>query len=330
LVVAMSLACEREREREPQVEVETELDAGALRASAIEGLQAAANDPVLASKLALATALEHPDVELAIERMLARVSADPQLSAVADSFFAEVQESSAMRTALAEFARANPELDLTALTEGFVAHVDERLTQTEVADAIEAVLRLELRASEPALARAMLIEAGAAELLGSAIVVSFANPEIRAALEQRLGKDPGALQQRLERHLAEPGRHGMLVGQLGEQARSEAGLAAFIAILDHETTATLLAGALARVLDDAAVRQRCEALFGLALASRLDASGFTSELRELLDEPAVVREAAVLLDAIAREPFTREQVASLAAAVVAAPGFADRVLDAID
>ena len=175
-----------------------------------------------------------------------------------------------------------------------------------------------------------MVEAGGAELLGSAIVISFANGNVRAELERRLGKDPIALQQRLERHLAEPGRVGYLVAQLGEQARSDAGLLAIAQILDHEATAQQLAGALARALDDAEVRERCEGLFELALAEELDVVAFERELLELLDEPAVVREAGALLDAVAREQFVRERVASLASAVAKAPGFADRVLDAID
>jgi hypothetical protein len=330
VIAVLALGCERREEPRAQPAVQAELDAGALRASAIEGLEAAADDPVIASKLALAAALEHADIEVAIERMLARASADPTLSAAADRFFAEVQEGPAMRAALAEFARANPELDLTALTEGFVAHVDERLTRTAVAETIEAVLRAELRAADSALAHALIVEAGAAELLGSAIIVSFADGNVRAELERRLGKDAPALQERLERHLAEPGRLGELVTQLGEQVRSEAGLAVIVEILDHETTAQQLAAALARTLDDATVRTRCEALFGLALAEELEVREFERELRGLLDEPAVVREADALLAAVAREQFVREQVASLAGAVVKAPGFADRVLDAID
>ncbi|HVH98952.1 MAG TPA: hypothetical protein VM869_09585 [Enhygromyxa sp.] len=312
LVLATALACERKPEPQEQTQAQAELDAGALRASAIEGLEAAANDPVFASKLALAGALEHPDIEVALERLLARATADATLSAASDRFFAEVQEGPAMRAALAEFARANPELDLTALTEGFVAHVDERLTRTAIAERIEAVLRTELRNADAALARALLIEAGAAEVLGFAIVLSFADANVRAALEQRLGKDPAALQQRLERHLA------------------EAGLLGIVAILDQETTAKQLAGALARALDDADVRERCEGLFGLALAEELDQVAFERELRALLDEPAVEREAGALLGAIAGDEAVRERVASWAKAVAKAPGFADRVLDAID
>ena len=285
---------------------------------------------MFASKLALAGALEHPDIEVALERLLARATADATLSAASDRFFAEVQEGPAMRAALAEFARANPELDLTALTEGFVAHVDERLTRTTIAERLEAVLRTELRNADAGLARALLIEAGAAEVLGFAIVLSFADANVRAALEQRLGKDPAALQQRLERHLAEPRRVGYLIASLGEQARAEAGLLGIVAILDQETTAKQLAGALARALDDADVRERCEGLFGLALAEELDQVAFERELRALLDEPAVVREAGALLGAVAGEELVRERVASWAKAVAKAPGFADRVLDAVD
>lgn len=328
LTASLLLACERTPEPQPRADVQAELDAGALRASAVDGLEAAAKDPVIASKLGLAAALEQPDVEVAIERMLARVGADPTLSGAADRFFAEVQEGPAMRATLAEFARANPELDLTALTEDFVAHVDERLTRAGIAEALERVLRSELRSADAALAQALIVEAGGGEALASAIVASFA--ERRTELEQRLGKDPSALQERLERRLAEPGRVGYLVASLGEQARSAVGVAAIVEILDHEATATVLAAALARALDDAAVRERCEELFGLALAEELDVRAFERELRRLLDEPAVVREAAAVLDAVAREPVVRERVASLAEALTKAPGFGDRLLDAID
>jgi hypothetical protein len=330
LIVALALGCEREAEPQAQPQVQAELDAGALRASAIDGLEAAAKDPVFASKLGLAAALEQPDIEVAIERMLARVSADPIASAAADRFFAEVQEGPAMRATLAEFARANPELDLTALTEGFVAHVDERLTRAAIVETIESVLRSELRAADSALAQALFIDAGAAEVLGSAIIVSFADANVRAELERRLGKDPAALQERLAKHLAEPGRVGYLVAQLGEQARSDTGLVAIVEILDHETTAQQLAAALARTIDDEAVRARCETLFGLSLAEELDVRAFERELRGLLDEPAVVREAAALLAAVAREQLVCERVASLAGAVAKAPGFAEQVLEAVD
>lgn len=330
LALALALACERQEQPQEQAKVQAELDGGALRASAIEGLEAAAKDPVLASKLALAAALDQPDIEVAIERMLARATADPTLSAVADRFFVELQEGAAMRAALAEFARANPELDLSALTEGFVAHVDERLTRPAIAETIESVLRSELRGADPALAEALLVEAGVAEVLGSAIVISFAHANVRAELERRLGKDPVALQQRLERHLGEPGRVGFLIAELGEQARSPAGLAVIVEILDQQATAQQLAAALARALDDAEVRERCEGLFELALAEELDAVAFERELRQLLDAPAVVREAGALLDAVAREFSVRERIASVTVAVATAPGFADRVLDAID
>lgn len=330
LGLALALACERSEQPQPHGQAQAELDAGALRASAIDGLAAAAEDPVFASKLGLAGALEHPDIEIAVERLLARATADQTLSAAADRLFAEVQEGPAMRAVLAEFARANPELDLTALTEGFVAHVDERLTRRAVAQTIEAVLRSELRHADAALTRALLIEAGGAELLGSAIVIRFADANVRAELERRLGKDPAALQQRLERHLGEPRRLGYLIAALGEQLRSEAGLAAIVELLDREATAQQLAAALARALADAEVRSRCEGLFGLALAEPLDELAFERELRALLDEPAVVREAGAWLDAVAREQPTREWVASLVAELVKPQGFAEQLLDAID
>ncbi|MFO7564773.1 MAG: hypothetical protein R6X02_19165 [Enhygromyxa sp.] len=330
LALALAIGCERKQEPQPQVDARGELDAGALRASAVEGLEAAARDPVIASKLALAGALEQPDIETAIERMLARLGADPTASGAADRFFAEVQEGPAMRATLAEFARQNPELDLSALTEGFVAHVDERLTRPGITAAIEAVLRVELRSADAALARALMIEAEGAQVLAAAILGSFADAQVRAELEGRLGKDPAALQARLERRLADPGRLAYLITQLGEQARAPEGIAAIVEILDHPSTATLLGGALARALDDEAVRERCEGLFGLALAEELDTAALERDLRRLLDEPAIVREAAGLLAALGREDYVRERVARIAGAVAEGPGFSERLLDAID
>ncbi len=329
--LACAPACERgsRAQAQTQAESQAELDAGALRASAIDGLAAAAQDPVIIAELGVVAALAQPDVEVAVERLLARVGADPDLAVVSDRLFADVQEGPAMRASLAEFARANPKLDLSALTEGFVAHVDARLTRPVIAEAIEATLRSELRGADPALARAMLVEARAAELLATAIIVSFADAKVRAELERRLGKDPAALQERLGKRLAEPGRVGYLVGQLGEQLRSEPGTLVLVAIVDHEQTAKLLAGALARALDDAAVRERCEALFGLALAEELDAREFERELGRLLAEPAVVREATALLAAVGREDYVREQVAGLVARIIAAPGFSEGVVEAL-
>lgn len=331
LVAFVAIACERDGRSQAQeaAEARAELDAGALRASAIEGLEAAARDPVIASKLALAATLERPDLEVAVERMLARVSADPKLGAVADQLFADVQDSPAMRATLAELARANPELDLSALTEAFVAQVDERLTRPELAEVIEASLRARVRGSDAVLAEALIVETGAAELLATAIIVSFADAKVRAALERQLGKDVADLQERLGKRLAEPRRVGHLVEALGERLRSEAAIADWVAIVDHETTAELLAAALARMLADAAVRDRCEALFGLALAQELDLRAFERELRALLNEDAVSREVEALLFALAREEFVRERVAGMVAELVGTEGFATGMAEAL-
>jgi hypothetical protein len=329
LILALALAFACERKPEPQAaEQRAELDAGALRASAIDGLEAAASDPVIASKLALAAALEQPDIETAVERMLARVGADPTLSGVADRLFADVQEGPAMRATLAAYARANPELDLAELTEGFVAHVDERLTRVGITETIERVLRAKLRELDSTLARVLLVEAGGAQALADAIVAGLV--EVRAELERRLGKDPAALQERLERRLADAGRVGFLLVEIGEQARSAEGIAGIVEIIDHPSTATLLAQALARALDDGAVRERCESLFGLALAEELDIRAFERELRRLLDEPAIVREASGVVAAIGRESLVRERVGGWVQAVAQGAGFGDRVVAAVD
>ncbi len=330
LVACIALACEREPSASGPDPAALELDAGALRVSAIAGLEAAVDDPVVAESLGLAPALERPELEPAIERLLARLGADPRLSEVADRLFAELQDSPAMRAALLDYARANPDLELSALTEGFVAYVDARLTRPAIATAIESRLRARLRTAEPALARTLVREAGGAELLATAILVSFAEGRVRAGLEARLGKDPAALQERLRERLSDPRRLAYLVTALGEPLRSEAGALALRTIVDHERTATLVAGALARALEDPAVRERSEALFALALAEPLDARAFERKLGGLLDEPALVREAEALLAALAREAYVREQVGALAGAVVAGPSFAEPLLDALD
>lgn len=334
-VVASVGACERgastpNADANGNPNASTELDAGALRASAIDGLEAAAADPVLASELGLAGALTQPDVEVAIERMLARVGADDGVTAASDRLFTEVQAGPAMRAALADYARANPELDLSALTEGFVAYVDARLTRVEIAETITATLRTRLRQADPALAEAVMTDGGGAEQLATAILMQFTDAKLRGQLERRLGKDPSELQQRLVRRLGSASRVGALLGRLGEQLDSEAGRASLVRIVDHERTAALVAGSLTRALDDAGVRDHCELLFGLALADEIDVREFERELGRLLDEGAVVREAKALLAAVAREPVTREAIASAVAAVVAAPGFADGLVDALD
>jgi hypothetical protein len=322
------LACKREQP-EVQTQAQAALDPGALRASAVDGLEAAAKQARIASSLGLTAALEHDEIEVALERLLARLGADPQASAAADRLFAEVQEGPAMRAALADYARANPELELGELTEGFVGYIDERLTRPEIAATIESTLKAALRDAEPAVAKALIVDAGATERLAAAIVASLAEPQIHAELERRLGKDPAALQQRLERRLADAERVGELLVALGEAARSPAGLALLAEILDHEIMATQLAAALARTLADLSVRTRAEALFGLALAEELDLRGFERALGELLDEPVVAREAAGLLAALAREEFVRERVAALVGLLVDGPGFGDLLLAAV-
>jgi len=336
LLVGLASACERQADAPAQGSTVVELDAGALRASAVDGLEAAAADPAIASTLGLASALarnghDHDEIEIevALERMLARVYADARLSDAAERLFVDLQASPATRAALADYARANPELDLRELTEGFVGYVDERLTRPAIADAIASALRTQLHRADPSLARALLIDAGGAELLGSAIIVRFADARVRAELERRLGKDPAALQQRLERRLADPGRVGGLIATLGEAARAEPGLAAIVEILDHDQSAALLAASLTRALDDADLRARAASLYGLALAEQFDDRSFARELRELLDQPAVVREAVALREAVARQPFVRERVASLVRAVSQAPGFSATLLDTL-
>ena len=334
LLVLASCSREAESGGGGQAAPAHELDVGAVRAAAIDGLEAAAEDPVRVRELGLADALAGPAVgpELseAIERLLARLGQDPQLEAASDRFFTAVQDGPALRASLAAYARANPELDLSELTTGFVAHVDERLTRPAIAEAVSATLRAEVRDADAALAKAVVVEAELAELLAEAMLVRLGDPEVETSLAQRLGQDRATLEARLIERFAEPRRAGFALEALGEALGSEAGTLVLVTIVDHEQTATLVAEALTRALDDAAVRERGEALFALALADELDAKAFERELGELLAEPAVAREATVLLTSLARAKFVREQLAALVAVVVVQPEFGQRLVAALD
>jgi hypothetical protein len=298
----------------------------------IDGLEATAEDPVTVRELGLAAALAGPEPELqaALERLLARLGRDPELERAADRFFAAVQDGPALRASLADYARANPELDLSELSAGFVAHVDERLTRPALAQAIAATLRAHLRGSDEALAKAALIEAEGAELLAEVLLLRLGDPQVEAALKRRLGQDLQTLETRLVERLAEPRRASFAVEALGEVLASEAGLIAVVTIVDHETTASLVAAALAELLDDPVVRERGEALFGLALAEDFDARAFERELAELLAEPVVLRAAKTLVTGLARAGHVREQLAAMVARVGTREKLGDELVAALD
>jgi hypothetical protein len=318
-VVALALltACAVGCEREPKLEAaevtqtsgvasEVELDLGAIRVSIVDGLEAAVRDPAVAQQLGLAARLETPEAEAALERLLARATADPELNRIADEFFRALQDSPAMRAALLEHARQNPEFvasDLGALRETFVADVERRLTREELAVLLEQQLHVALRDSDELLAEAWLSEAGGASALATVVLARLEHPEFRGKLVEWLGRD--GLQSVLVRRFADPKRATELLLGVAPTLVSAQGL---VEILDHQTTAQLLASALGRSLQDEQIRIHCEELFALALAAEFDASAFTQVLSKLSSTAALSREAAALLSAVAREPVTRAVV----------------------
>ncbi|WP_106395190.1 hypothetical protein [Enhygromyxa salina] len=334
VLVALALgACERgpkpggeaqAGERDPG------LDLGGVRASAVDGLEAAARDPAVASSLGLAARLEDPAVEAAVARLLARVAKDPELARASEQLFARLEHSAATRAALVDYARQNPELDVAAISEGFVGFVDERLTRPELAARLEQGLRAELRATDVVLAPVLIAEAGGAATIAEGVVARLEDPSFEASARERLGRESQALQARLERRLADPARAGELLVGLRATLASEAAALALAEIIDLERSAELLAEALTRALADEQVRARSEQLFTLALVQPFDALAFDDALRALLAEPVVALEAAALLSALAREPAVRTRVARLSALYVDQAGFDAQLLDALD
>jgi hypothetical protein len=302
------VGCEREQKPEDTqvAPSELELDLGAVRVALVDGLEAAVRDPAVAAQLGLAARFESPEVEAALERLLARVTADPELDRIADAFFLSLQDSPAMRAALLEHARQNPEFigdDLGALRDSFVADVERRLTREEIAVLLERHLRLALHRSDEVLAQAWVSEAGGASALASAVLVRLEDPELRAGLAQLLGQSD--LQSVLVRRFADPKRAAELLLGTAPMLGSPDGLAK---IVDHERTSALLALMLGRALQDEQVRVRCEELFAMALAAEFDASAFAQGLSRLLDEPAISREASAFASAVARETVVQEIV----------------------
>lgn len=308
LLASLTLGCERESAPKDAwaAQPEAALDLGAIRVGIVDGLEAAAQDPGIAQQFGIAERFESPEVEAAIERLLARVLADPELVRSADDFFVALQDSPAMRAALLEHARQHPELvdpDLSALRETFVADVERRLTREALAELLERQLRVAVRDSDTVLAKAWVSEAGGGPALADLVLARVGDPEFRAQLSTLLGRDN--LQAVLVRRFADPTRAARFMLGLTPSPVSQATLAA---ILDHERTASLLGGALARALQAEQVRSRCEELFALALAPELDAPSFTQALARLLDDPTLRSEATAFTSAVAREAFARRAV----------------------
>jgi hypothetical protein len=300
LLAAAAIGCERQSLSDAAGQAEQSepsLDRGAIRVALVDGIEAAVRDPALAQQLELSQPFEHENVQAAVERLLARATTDPELARIADDFFVSLQDSSAMRTALLEHARQNPEFvasDLTALRETFIADVEQRLTRGEIAEALESQLRASIRASDSLLAEVWASEAGGASLVAERVLARLDDPEFRTKVYGYTGRDDP--QSVLVRRFADEKRALHLLTAVLPMSTQ-----ALVDILDHERTAALLAESLGRALRDPAVRERCEELFGLALAAELDAPTFRRALSQLLEEPALAREAAAFASALARE-----------------------------
>jgi hypothetical protein len=312
LLAVLALGCERDPKPEvaevARREAEPELDLGAIRVSIVDGLESAVQDPGIAQQLGPAARLESPEVVAAIERLLARATANPELVRIADEFFIALQDSPAMRATLLEHARQHPELvdsDLSALRETFVADVERRLTRPELAELLETQLRVAVRDSDTVLANAWISEAGGASALAGRVLSRIEDPEFRAQLSTLLGRDN--LESVLVRRFADPTRAARLLLGLAPTPISQDTL---VQILDHERTAQLLAATVGRALQAKQVRLQCEELFALALAAELNPSAFTQALATLLDDPTLRSEAATFTSAVAREAFSRHAVSA--------------------
>ncbi len=287
------------------------LDSGALRASAVDGLEQALDAPELgrAFERTSAALVGEPVLVEASERLFARVGRDPETSAATDEFFAAIQDSPGIRAALVDYARENPQLDASALSRGFVAHIDARLTRPVLADALSRELRARGGALGPALGRALLSEAGGAEALARVYATHLAEPEFSARVRGQLGSDPARLQARLEANLADSDRQVGLLLDLAEiLADAPTAHAMLAAILDHEASAEAVADGLRRLLVDPEFQARARVLFTLALAEEIDIDAIVEALDELLAAPLVAEEGRTALASVARSRATRTQV----------------------
>lgn len=315
-LVVLALGCSqskdaadhRPEDREHKAEPDA-VDGAALRAAAVDGLEAAVDAPEVARAFerSFETIVVEPVVVEASERMLARVGADEATDRAADGFFAQLQDSEAVRAALVAYARENPDLDTAALAEGFVAYVDVRLTRPELAEALRRTLEGELASVGGALGRALMVEAGGAEALADVYTLHFAEGPFSNQLRERAGDDA----HRLESRLADGERQAALVLDFaGVLADAPTGHDLIAGILDDPATADAVADGLRHLMRDDAFRAATGDLLELALADEPDLRAFERALDELLRSPAVVREAAALLGTVARSESSRELVAS--------------------
>lgn len=336
LALILIVACKQpEPEPEPDTQpiaIDPTSERDELRADAREGLELAIDDPALARPLerAFTQLASAPEVIEAGEKLLARVGQQPRIEQPSAAFFATLQATPGMRAALAEYARANPQLELDAITAGFVSHVDVRLTRPELAQQVALELGEQLGAAGPVLGGALLREASGAARLADRVADRLIDPELASALDQRLGSDPVKRADRLHRHLADPRRAADVLLALAEALRGPAGVRLLAGLLDDETLAPAFADALARVLEDSQFRDQVALVFEQALAAELDPPALERELDALLALPVIEREAAALLAELARLPSVRERVDALVDEFAAAPEFEQALLDAID
>lgn len=333
LVLVLGWGCERGREATPRADASpspTVIDRQTLEPLLVRGLDAAVEDRAIAEQLDVAGALASAPVSEALERSLARVVADRDVQLIADRLLTELQDSPAMRAALVEYAKANPSLDVAALQAGFVGHVEQRLTRVELAEQLELALRLELRATNLALAQALLIDAHGDATLARLLGERFAQQPYAADFADGLQIDRTELHARLTTRASEPRHAGELLLALGEHLRTPVGQRQLAALVDDERFAALLGAALSRLLLDDDIRARCKTLFALALAPAFDPAAFARELSELLDEPVVTDEAKLLLRSLTLEPWSRAHIDSLITSLAEQPGYGQALMRMLD
>ncbi|MFV8749236.1 hypothetical protein ACNOYE_01665 [Nannocystaceae bacterium ST9] len=338
VVLALALLACREapepeptpREREPSSAAA--IDRDQLRADVREGLEQAIDDPALvrAHERAFTELADAPEVVDAAEKLLARLATQPRLDTSSAEFFAWLQDTPGMRATLAEYARANPELELDAIAAGFVGHVDARLTRPEIVDRLRGALADRLGSAGPVLGAALLREAGGVGRLADRVADRLVDPSLAGELDSRLGRDPERRAEALRRRLGDA-RHGAdVLLALADALRGPEGVVLLAGLLDDETLAPSFADALARVLDDAGFRDQAAKLFELALASELDLAALDRELDALLAQPVLEREAAALLAELARTAGVRERVDGFVDRFASTPDFDRALLDALD
>jgi hypothetical protein len=303
-----------------------------LRADARGGLEQAIDDPATARALerTFTQLAASPEVVEAAEKLLARVGQDPELETRTAEFFGVLQTTAGIRIGLAEYARANPDLDVEAITTGFVGHVQARLTRTELVSWLESRLAERIGAAGPVLGAALLREAGGVARLADRVADALVDPALASALDQRLGRDPQRRAERLHQQLGDPRRCTDLLLALVERLHGPAGAALLAGLLDDEALAPMFAHALARVLDDEGFRDAAAELFELTMAAELEPPALDRELDALLALPVVEREAAAILAELARLPSVRERVDGFVDRFATTPEFEAALLDVID